>query len=347
MAEVIEHVDQARWRELARLFLDYNYRHLWHFGMACASRLGAISEHIALKQGADVAGIADVRIKKVPALRTGIAYINGGPMVRKDNDRDSGRLRFCLHALTDEYVHKKGLVLRVLAPLGQPGWNDIQTSVFTDMGFAFSAGGGQYRTFLLDIDRPSEEVRKNFASNWRNHLKSAEKGKFTIRSGENLELFAEFCGLYEELIQRKQFEVDLDARFYAQVQDQLADGEQFHISLVDIEGKVAAGHVASMLGDTCVYLLGASNQEGLRSKASYLLQWHIIQVARKQGCQWYDLGGIDPEGNPGVYHFKQGLGGIDITAPGPFKLSPSKLKGCLVAGGEYLYRTVRRVFHPR
>jgi len=347
MTVAIEHLNRTRWQELAPLFLDYNYRHLWDFGVACAMRLGGMSEHIALRQGNDVIGMADIRIKKIPLFKTGIAYINGGPIVRRNNDADAERLKFCLQALINEYIEKRGLVLRIRTPLGSPDWNHTQTSVFIEKGFAFSAGGGRYRTFLLDIGRPLEEIRKNFARNWRNHLNSAEKGKFTIRTGENLELFAEFCELYEELIQRKQFEVDLDARFYAQVQDQLADGERFRISIVDIEGKVAAGHVASMLGDTCVYLLGASNQEGLRSKASYLLQWHIIQVARKQDCQWYDLGGIDPERNPGVYDFKKGLGGIDITAPGPFEISPSGLKAYLVAGGEYLYRTVRRVFRQR
>jgi len=126
----------------------------------------------------------------------------------------------------------------------------------------------------------------------------------------------------------------------------LDSSERFCISIADIEGKVAAGHVSSMLGDTCVYVLGASNEEGLRSKASYVLQWHVIQEARKQGCRWYDLCGINPQTNPSGYHFKKGLGGIDITAPGPFELSPSRLKAYFVAGSEHLYRIVRRVFRP-
>jgi lipid II:glycine glycyltransferase (peptidoglycan interpeptide bridge formation enzyme) len=215
------------------------------------------------------------------------------------------------------------------------------------MGFTLSTRVPRYRTLLSNINRPIEDIRRNLDQKWRNCLNNVEKKSYSIRSSTDPELFTEFCTLFEQLIQRKQFEVDLDARFYAQVQEHLANSERFHISIVDVKGQPVAGHVSSMLGDTCVYLLGASNQEGLRSKASYLLQWHIIQVAHKQDCQWYDLGGIDPEDNPGVYHFKQGLGGIDITAPGPFELSPSKLKGCLVAGGEYLYRTIRRVFHPR
>jgi lipid II:glycine glycyltransferase (peptidoglycan interpeptide bridge formation enzyme) len=343
----IRRIDREEWQRLAPTFLDYNYRHLWDFGVACAMRLGGMSEHIALRQGNDVIGMADIRIKKIPIFKTGIAYINGGPIVRRDNNTDAKRLKFCLQALIDEYIEKRGLVLRIRTPLGSPDWNHTQTSVFSEMGFALSTRVPRYRTLLLNINRPIEDIRKNLEQKWRNCLNNAEKKSYGIRSSTAPELFTEFCTLFEQLIQRKQFDVDLDARFYAQVQNQLADGERFHISLADVEGNMAAGHVSSMLGDSCVYLLGASNQEGLRSKASYLLQWHIIQIARKQGCRWYDVGGIDPEGNPGVYHFKQGLGGIDITAPGPFEISPSRLKAHLVAGGEYLYRTVRRVFHPR
>jgi lipid II:glycine glycyltransferase (peptidoglycan interpeptide bridge formation enzyme) len=68
-----------------------------------------------------------------------------------------------------------------------------------------------------------------------------------------------------------------------------------------------------------VYLLGATSPEALTVKAAYLLQWKAIEEARARGCRWYDLGGIDPAENPGVFHFKEGLGGADVTAAGPFE----------------------------
>ena len=35
----------------------------------------------------------------------------------------------------------------------------------------------------------------------------------------------------------------------------------------------------------------------------------MIAALKKRGNQFYDLGGIDPEGNPGVYKFKLGVAG--------------------------------------
>ncbi len=344
MTPGIEHVDQTRWRELAPRFQDYSYRQLWGFGVACAERVGAASEHVAVLHEGDVIGLADVRIKRVPMTRTGIAYVNGGPLVRRGRDDDSERLRLCLEALIQEYVRTRGLVLRVLPPLGPAAWNGAQAATFSACGFGDSTRADPYRTMVLSLAPSLDEIRRqSLAQKWRNCLNRAEKNGLTVRTGADADLFERFCGLYRELINRKEFSVDLDAAFYARVQRDLTGDECFVVSLVDVDGEPAAGHVSSMLGDTCVYLLGASNEAGMKSKASYLLQWQTIRLARERGCLHYDLGGIDPEGNPGVFHFKSGLGGVDITGPGPFETRPAGLEPNLVFAAESVFRFVHRL----
>jgi len=64
-------------------------------------------------------------------------------------------------------------------------------------------------------------------------------------------------------------------------------------------------------------------------------------MAREAGCQFYDLGGIDPEKNPGVYHFKKGMGGEDVTVPGPFEFYPGGLRRILVSSCEKVYTILR------
>ncbi len=213
--------------------------------------------------------------------------------------------------------------------------------VFADLGFGPASQGERYRTLLMAIDRPAELIRKGLEQKWRNGLNRSERNGLSIRSGTEEGLFKEFVGLHREMLGRKGFGVDLPADFYAKVQEGLDDPERFVVSLADAGGCAVAGHVASILGDTCVYLLGASNRQGMESKASYLLLWHTIQAAQLRGCRWYDLGGIDPQGNPGVYHFKQGLGGQDVFAPGPFELRPAGLRRHIVRTGEWMYRSAR------
>ena len=340
----LEYPDRSGWQKAAASFDDFSYRQVWDFGVACAKRLGACSEHVAIHNGTDLLGLADVRIRRVPVVGSGIAYINGGPLVRKSGTSEPERLRNCLQTLLNEYVGRRGLVLRILPTLGNPAWNAAQEQVFADLGFGVASSCQSYRTMVVAIDPPLEQIRKAFDQKWRNGLNRAERNGLIVRTGgENL-LFEEFCVLYRQLLDRKGFDVDLHADFYADVQRELANGERFLVSVVDVAGKPVAGHVASVLGDTCVYLLGASNDEGMQSKASYLLQWHTIQVARERGCFFYDLGGIDPEGNPGVYHFKQGLRGMDVTAPGPYEMQPAGLRRHIVRGCERMYRSVRTLW---
>ena len=84
-------------------------------------------------------------------------------------------------------------------------------------------------------------------------------------------------------------------------------------------------------------------EEGLRCKAAYLLQWRTILLAKERDLSWYDLGGIDPQGNPGVYHFKAGLGGVERRSPGPFERRPRSVGAILTLGSESLYRRLVRV----
>ncbi|MHC4711620.1 MAG: GNAT family N-acetyltransferase [Planctomycetota bacterium] len=68
--------------------------------------------------------------------------------------------------------------------------------------------------------------------------------------------------------------------------------------------------------------------------------------AHERGLWYYDLGGIDPEGNVGVYNFKKGLRGLELWAPGPFESVPSIVRGVITHGAEDLYRCVTHVRRP-
>lgn len=345
MTVFLKLIDREYWQRHAPSFLDYNYRQLWDFGMACAKRIGAVSEHVAVYDGTELVGLADVRVKRIPFLGTGIAYINGGPLVRRaDGDaNDQARLKILLIELANVYVYQKKNVLRVQPTIGSETWNNRQIGTFMESGFVVSEKVRPYRTFVTDIAGPLEEIRKKLNQKWRNCLNNSEKRGLTIKTGTNGELFSVFCDLYKTLIDRKEFDVDLTPEFYRQVQENLAECERFLISIVYDDDQPVAGHVSSLLGDTSVYLLGATNTAGLANKAAYLVQWAVIQMAKERGCCFYDLGGIDPDRNPGVYHFKKGIGGFDITAPGPFECYPDGFTRFLVNGCENAFRMMRRL----
>jgi lipid II:glycine glycyltransferase (peptidoglycan interpeptide bridge formation enzyme) len=288
-------------------------------------------------------GLADVRIKKIPVLKTGIAYINGGPLVRRDGSGDITLLAKCLIALIEEYAQRRKLLLRI-NPL--PMYNDenqILQKAFIECGFQLSKNIIPYRTILIDIRPSLEMIRMQFNQKWRNCLNNAEKQDISVSGGTSSDLFEKFSQLYKQLRSRKKFDVDQDDRFFMDVQSRLDLHEKLYISIAQIDGIPVAGHVSSILGDTCVYLLGASSEQALKTKATYLLQWHTIKIAKEKNCKWYDLGGIDPQKNPGVYRFKQGMGGMEIAVAGPYEYYPGRLLKSVVLYGEKLHRWVRSI----
>ena len=333
-------VDAAEWAALAAGFRDHNYRQSWAFGRACAARVGATSEHVRIERDGEPIAAADVRVRRLPVVGGGIAYVNGGPLCRLTDGPAPAALHDALVALRDEYVVRRRLVLRVAPPPVPAAWADVIEKTFAAVGFAPVAQPPE-RTILLDLRPPLDALRAGFAQKWRNGLNGAERQGLEVERGEAPEQIAAFVQLFGAFRARKRFGLDLDAPFYAAVHADALPGERFVVTLAKRDGEVVAGHLASCLGDTSVYLLGATLPAGLRAKAGYLLQWHAIQHARERGLAWYDLGGIDPVGNPGVYHFKKGLGGGEVALPGPFEIVPRHPAVALTRLAERVYRALR------
>lgn len=327
--------DHSQWRTLAAEFEDYTYRHLWEFGSACAARQGFENEFIALTRSGRVIGLAHVRVKRAPLLPVGVAYISGGPMIRGRGD-PLGGLEAILRALKEVYVTRQKLVLRIQPPFADSDWNERQRSVYLEHGF-YDLNRG-YQTILVDLEPSEEEIRRRLDQRWRNRLNRSLRSEIRVVCGRDNAAFREFCRLYEILLERKKFEVDLPADFYYRVHQTLDESERFEVLTAVMNDEPIAGYVYSVLGDRCVLLLGATTQAGLKHSASNLLQWHLIRLLKDRGIRWYDLGGIDPQGNPGVYEFKKGLSGTEVTVPGPFECSPGKWQRQVVRLAEAHYR---------
>lgn len=334
--------DSEEWRALVGGFSDASYKQLPQYSLAVANRVRATSENVVITGPEGPLGVCNVRVKKLPLLPFGIAYINGGPLVLNGaTEEPAHSLSRCLAALREEYVARRGHVLRVVGtarpdiPLPHADAN------FEAAGFEPALAKGHYRTLLIDLNQDLAQIRRGFDQKWRNILNKAERQGVLVESGGNTLLFTQFDRMYRKLVERKGFEADLGPGFFSELQGNLAEPDRFVVHLATHEGQPVAGHVGAFHGDTAVYLLGAATEAGLKLNASYLLQWHVIRHAQARGCRWYDLGGIDPESNPDVYRFKSRMGGRDISAPGPYEAG-SPLRRMIVRNAEALFRRIKR-----
>jgi lipid II:glycine glycyltransferase (peptidoglycan interpeptide bridge formation enzyme) len=198
-----------------------------------------------------------------------------------------------------------------------------------------------YRTLVLDLSPAVPELRKNLDAKWRNKLSGAEKNDLKVIAGNGLAEYQTFCQLYQEMKKRKAFETTVDVEEFQRIQEELAELHRMRILICEDKGIPVAGLVVSAMGDSAIYLLGATSDAGLNAKGAYLLQWTMIQWLKENGIRWYDLGGINPEANPGVYTFKKGMSGVDVCQINPLVESGSILSTAIVKAGMAMQNKLR------
>jgi lipid II:glycine glycyltransferase (peptidoglycan interpeptide bridge formation enzyme) len=321
----VDHVTEPEWNTILPLFADANFYQTWAYGAVCW-RQSQLS-HVILRRNGEIVAAAQLRIARLPMVRAGVAYLRWGPLWRRSYP-DPEVLHAITEAIVNEYARRRGLLLRIVPNAFQEEpVAGLVLEEWSSRGFQAARGALPYRTIRVDLSPTPDQMRKRLDQKWRNQLNSAERNGLNIIEGSDDELFARFLSIYDEMMGRKQFETTVSPPEFRQIQQRLPKDQKMIVLLAEKEGKLMSGIVGSALGDTGIYLLGATSDVGMKSKGSYLLQWRMMQRLKERGCKWYDLGGINPKRNPGVYHFKQGFGGQEVC-----QLNRVELKGSLLSG---------------
>jgi lipid II:glycine glycyltransferase (peptidoglycan interpeptide bridge formation enzyme) len=342
----VDRVTRAEWAEMLKLFSDATFYQTWSYGRV---RWGAENlSHLVLKRNGEVLAMAQLRIVRPTRLKFGMAYLRWGPLFeRPSTPLNLEAATSMAQALVEEYVGKRRLFLRVLpnAFVGSARAEAIQ-SAFSSFRGEPSTADNTYRTFVLDLGPSLEELRKSLDRKWRNQLTRAEKNDLKVIAGSGPEEYKIFCQLYWNMRNRKTFETTVDVEEFGRIQDEIDERHRMRVLICEDKGVPVAGLVASAMGDSAIYMLGATSDEGLNSKGAYLLHWTLIQWLKANRVRWYDLGGIDPEGNPGVYHFKKGFSGADVCQINPLVACNSAVSSGIVKAGLVMQRALRSSMSP-
>lgn len=327
--------DKTFWHNSLKEFDDANIYQTWNFSLIVQNEKKV--KHIAIYSDKNLIGLVKVRIRTVPILNRGIAYILNGPVWQKRNQEINFQiLEDIFLALREEFVLKQQLVLR------------IQPFIFTDkvqnldfienLGFYHLDKSKRYQTLVLYIDKELDEIRKNFKQKWRNCLNQSERNDLEIKEGNDQQLYNVFLGIYNQMMTRKKFKENVDPFKMGKMNEVLDDEFKKKIFVAYKDKFPVASIIGSAIGNTGIYLLGASNEIGMKTKASYLLQWEMIKWLKGRGCQRYDLGGINKVDNPGGYHFKSGITEHEVSGMGTFEIYNNWFSKRIVNFGELITR---------
>ena len=305
-------VPDETWYNYLELFDDANLYQTISYGRN--SKGGKHLIHFVLKQHDKVIAIAQLRLFLIPYLNRGIAYLLRGPIWKlKDEDENPETLERMLKALYEEFVLRRKLVLIVAPNLFEEDDKDY-AAIFFRNNFKIKHLNIKRRTILVDLSKSTNELRKKLRRSWRQNLVKAEKSDITIeRNGhDNFSVLDEIHG---EVVKRKEFRTDLTVENFGRIQNDLPDDYKLNVMLCKNDKEYVSGLVGVAIGDTGLALIGGTTTVGLQCAPNsyYLLMWKMCEWAKKAGCRWFDLGGINPDSNPGCYQFKSGMRGSEVA----------------------------------
>jgi len=333
----------SEWSQMLDQFSDANIYQTWSYGAVRWGRKNL--SHLVLKRNGEVLGMAQVRIVRPTRFNFGMAYLRWGPLChREGRELDAAAASYIARALQEEYVCKRGLLLQIIPNAFVDSTRAaLFQSCFSKFTKESPTAANLYRTVVLDLSPQIDQLRKNLDAKWRNKLTQSEKKGLKVISGCGTDEYRIFCRMYSQMWERKAFETTVNVEEFGRIQEDLPETHRMRVLICEQDGVPVAGVVASAMGDSAIYLLGATSDDGLNAKGAYLLQWTLIQWLKENGTKWYDLGGIDPEGNPGVYSFKKGLSGTDVTQSTPVVACDSIVSSAVVRTSLAAHGLVRRL----
>jgi FemAB family len=338
---MVDQLSEREWNELLPVFGDASIYQTWAYGAAHWGEKNL--SHLIVRREGRVVAMAQFRILRLRLLKRGIAYARWGPLCRSaEPAADRKNLTATMRAIKEEYAARRRLLVSILPGVFERDREgEVLCEVLRETGFSARTGCRPQRTIRLDLTPSLEALRKGLDPKWRNKLNGAGRNGLSIVEGTGDELYAAFAQAYREMLARKKFEEGISVDSFARVQRRLPESLKMRILLCQKGGKTLNGVVVAVTGDTAIYLLGATTDEGTKAKGSYLLQWRAIEWLKERGVLWYDLGGVDPERNPGGYDFKKGFGGEDVCRVGEYRFSASAVSSAAVSGAERLRNALR------
>lgn len=323
------------WAELAGQFNDLSFEQSLTYSAAAAAQIGGQVRFVRIDQSGVPVAAACIRIKTIPGLRRGIAWIASGPIMQTAAGalpNDAAQVEI-LEALRHQFVEKEGHILRLRLPGLAFHKPEHMNEIAAQAGFQPTSRAPAYRSFAIDLRLDEDALMKKLNGKWRTDLRYAFKSDILLEQGNSPDLIARFMVLFEEIQAAKNFTPSITPEFHFSLK-----GEDFShdILIATKDGKDIGGIIIGTCGKTAVYLFGATSEAGRRLRAGYFLAWKGINLSRERGLDWYDLGGVDFDANPSVARFKNRMNGEYIEAAGPYEARPSGMFPALVTGLETL-----------
>jgi lipid II:glycine glycyltransferase (peptidoglycan interpeptide bridge formation enzyme) len=289
-----------------------HFQQSWEWG-ELAPQLGGSAVRLAARQDGRIVGAAQIFVN--PLSRTGRThlYLPRGPALREPHVELLGPLLDKARALGQE-TSAVGIRLEPNAPAFDYGWRNTLESLALRPTYPPSQPRSSW---VLDLAPDPDQLLRDMKQKTRYNIRLAGKKGVEVAEGGRDDV-PEFYRLFRETAARDDFFIH-SQDVYERMFDLFRCAGRFALLLARYRARLVAAVTLVTFGDTCWYMQGASSNEHRNLMAPYLLQWEAINWARRRGCRVYDFRAVpdllrEDQDMYGVYRFKEGFGGRQLTA---------------------------------
>jgi len=180
-------------------------------------------------------------------------------------------------------------------------------SMFKKLGFK-RLSNIPWSSGKMDLSLNEEELLMSLNGKWRNCYRKGKKMGVEVSDVSDCpDELKRLIENYESLKSKKDFS-GLTNKLLNSLAAKKNPSWNFNIFKAQDKNATLLGYLVTVdHGNTSIYLIGITTEEGRRLQANYVMLWEGVLNSKKKGCLNFDIGGLTDETPKGVAHFKKGL----------------------------------------
>ena len=264
-------------------------------------------------------GIVQLLYIDIPIIGK-IVRINRGPLLTNIiSNNDSTISLSIINFLCDEAKKNKWIMLQI-APLinfSDYNYNNLLNSGFQNKDHCSAD------TSIINLLPNKEELLMSFDGKWRNQLKKGLKSNiFVINTNSDNIYFEKMLSLYNTQQKINNFKGTSNKILKALFNNQTKNFRfNLFIAIVNngIDDEIIGFLVTFQYYNYTEYIIGISTENGKKVQVNSVLLWEAILLAKKNKCNYLDLGGLSEDTPSGIANFKRGLNGNPLKLIGEWR----------------------------
>lgn len=301
--------DKDVWESFLLDLKPHSFLHSWKWGQHYEES-GSRIFRVGVYDGDTLVGIA--LLIRISARRGTFLVCPHGPLIAASGNEE-GALSALTHYCTDVGREERCDFIR-FCPLSVA--TDASRAMYRRLGFRDAPIHMHPElSWILDITKPEEVLLKEMRKTTRYLIKKMEKEGVEIVQSSDPTDIEKFWSVYTATFERQQFTPFSKSYLRTEFELYRADNQAMFFFGKYGGDIVAAAIIIFYNGQAFYHHSGSTSLTTGGKEASYLLQWRVIQEAKRRGCTLYNFWGIAPDDKPkhawtGLSLFKKGFGGF-------------------------------------